>query len=102
MSRILSREGARPQVSGFFFKAIVQSVLIFDAEMWVVTPHIGRFLGGFQDQVARRLMGRLPQQILDGRWVYTSAEAAREEAGLELMETYIWKRHNTVAQYIVM
>ena len=38
MSRILSREGVRPRVSGFLFKAVVQSVLIFGAEMWVVTP----------------------------------------------------------------
>ena len=28
------------------------------------------------------------------------AELAREEAGFELMEIYIWKSHNTVAHYI--
>ena len=44
MSRILSREGSRPQVSIFFLKAIVQSVLLFGAETWVVTPNMGRFL----------------------------------------------------------
>ena len=38
MSRILIREGARPRVSGFFFKAAVQSVLLFGAETWVVIP----------------------------------------------------------------
>ena len=38
MSSILIRNGARPRVSGFFFKSVVQSVLIFDAEMWVVSP----------------------------------------------------------------
>ena len=31
MLRILSREGARPQVSGFIFKVVVQSVLFFGA-----------------------------------------------------------------------
>ena len=31
MSRILSREGARPRLSDFFFKDVVQSVLLFDA-----------------------------------------------------------------------
>ena len=29
MLRILSREGAAPQVSGFFFKAVIQAVLLF-------------------------------------------------------------------------
>ena len=52
---ILSREGARPWVHTFFFKAIVQSVLLFCAETWVVTPRMGRVLGGFQDQVERQL-----------------------------------------------
>ena len=45
MSRILSREGESPRVYGFFFKAVFQSVLLFSAEMWVVTPRMGRFLG---------------------------------------------------------
>ena len=38
MMRILSREGVRLRVSRFFFKSVVQSVLLFDVEMWVVTP----------------------------------------------------------------
>ena len=33
-----------------------------------------------------------------GKWEHTVAEAAREEEGLETMETYIWRRQNTVAQ----
>ena len=32
MTRILSREGAQPRVSGFFFKAVVQAVLLFGSE----------------------------------------------------------------------
>ena len=37
MSKILSREGARPRVPGIFFKAVVRSVLLFGAETWVLT-----------------------------------------------------------------
>ena len=32
-------------------------------------------------------MGRLPYQRLNGKWDYTSAEAARVKAGFEPMET---------------
>ena len=46
MSRILSREVATPRVSGFFFKAVIQVVLIFEAENWVITPRMGTALGG--------------------------------------------------------
>ena len=49
VTSILSREGAELRVSVFFFKAMVQLILIFGAETWVVIPRIGRVLGGFQD-----------------------------------------------------
>ena len=62
-------------MSGIFFKDAVQLVLLFGAEMWVVTPCMVRVLGGFQYRVARRMMGRLPQRKSDGRWEYNSAEA---------------------------
>ena len=53
MTRILSREGERPRVFGFFFKSVVQSVLLFGVETWVLTPCMGRVLGDFQNQVVR-------------------------------------------------
>ena len=89
ISKILSREGEIPRVSGYFFKVVVQLVLLFSEETWVVTPHMGRPLRGFQDQVARRLTGSLPQWRMDRRWNYTSTEAAIVEAGFETMETYV-------------
>ena len=46
MKIIISREEEEPQVSGFFFKDVVQVVLIFGLETWVVTPRVGRALGG--------------------------------------------------------
>ena len=47
MTRIPSREGARPRVSGLFFKADIHSVLLLEADMWVVTSNTGLILGGF-------------------------------------------------------
>ena len=45
MSRIMSRERARLRVSGFFFKSVIQSVLIFGAETWVVSLALDRSWG---------------------------------------------------------
>ena len=46
MLRILSREGTPPRVSGIFFKAVIWTVLLLGAETWVVTPRMGKALGG--------------------------------------------------------
>ena len=37
LSRILIREGVDPKVSGNFYKAVSQAVLLFGAETWVLT-----------------------------------------------------------------
>ena len=46
MTRILSRERAVMWVSVLFFKAVVQAVLLFGSETSVVTPCMGKDLGG--------------------------------------------------------
>ena len=68
MLRILSREGATPRVSRFFLKAMIQAVPLFGAETLVVTPFMGKALGGFQTQVARRLTGKLLRRTTDETW----------------------------------
>ena len=77
-------------------------MLLLVLETWVVTPRMGRSLGGFQDKVARILMGHLPRRKPDRNWTYTSEVAAREEVGFQTMEEYIWELHNTFVQYIAM
>ena len=47
LNRVLSREGADKRVSGIVFKAVVQQVLLFGAETWVLTPRIERALDSF-------------------------------------------------------
>ena len=54
---MLIREGERPCVYIFFFKDVVQSVLLFCAETWVVTTRMRRVLRGFHELVARQLTG---------------------------------------------
>ena len=60
MSRILGIDGANPRVSGIFFKAVVQAVLIFGAETWVMTPCMVRTLGGSNTGYINRSQGGSP------------------------------------------
>ena len=42
LAKILRREDSNPRGSGMFFKAVVQAVLLFRLETWVLTPHMER------------------------------------------------------------
>ena len=83
-----------------FFKAVVQQVLLFGAETWVVSPIMERALRAFIHGAARRLTGIQPRRGRDGKLSYPSLEGSMKEAGLTNVRTYINRRHNTVAQYI--
>ena len=64
---ILSREGVTKRVLGNFFKAVVQQVLLFGAETWVVSPRMERALSAFIHGAARRITGRQPRRGRDGK-----------------------------------
>ena len=62
MTRILSREGAALWVSGFYFKAVAQAVLLFGSETWVVTPHMSKDLGGVSGTGSETYDGTAPAE----------------------------------------
>ena len=103
MSQIVDKEGADPKISGHFFKAVVQVVLLFGAETWVLTPRLEQALSRFQNRVARRLIERYPRRRGGGgSWEYPLLAAAMAEAVFEEMRAYVTSRQNMVAQYIAM
>ena len=87
---------------GNFFKAVVQQVLLFGAETWVVTPIMERALNSFLHISARRITGRQPRIGKDGKWFKPPLEGAMKEAGFKDVRASINTRQNTVAQYIAM
>ena len=100
LSRILIREGAEMRVSGNFFKAVVQAVLLFLAEMWVLTPMIERALESFMHGAAHRIMGNQPRIGGGGKWTYPPLKEAMLGAGFEGIRKAVTRRQNTDVQYI--
>ena len=47
LSQVLGREGADPKASQMFYTAVVQAVLLFGAETWVLTPRMDKVLESF-------------------------------------------------------
>ena len=79
-----------------FYKAVVQSVLLYGCESWVITQQVLKTLEGFHHSVARRLSGLVPRYIpAENRWHYPPIELALEKAGLFPIEHYISVRQNT-------
>ena len=67
-----------------------------------MTPRMGRYLGGIQQRVARRITGSHHQRLMERSWNYPPLEVAMQKAGFEEVEVYSLRMRNMVAHYIVM
>jgi hypothetical protein len=68
----LSKTGVSPRHIGYFYKAIVQSVLLYWSETWTVTPQMLATLDGFHHQIARKIANQQPIRHPDNTWTYPS------------------------------
>ena len=90
VSQVLVREKAEPRIAAMFYKAVVQSVLLYGAETWVITRAVLDKLEGFHKRVARRLANKLPYYVpLEDKWIYPDIKEALKITGMYTMEHYI-------------
>ena len=68
---------------GQIYLAVVQSVLLYRSETWLMMMQIGKVLGGFRYRLARSLISRKPWLGRDVVWIYPPLEDAMTEAGLQ-------------------
>ena len=101
LQRVLRAENASPRVSGMFYKATVQAVLLFGSESWNLSPSAIKCLEGFHLRAARRMTGMMPREQPDGSWTYPSSEKVLEKAGLHTIQHYMEVRRNTILKFLI-
>ena len=85
---------------GCFYTVVVQIIILFGSETWVVMPNIKHLFGGFHHKVERRIPRKISRRQVKGALDYLPLQDAIRAAEIEEIETYISIRKNMVAQYI--
>ena len=80
---MLIREGLDDRTLRRIYVVVVQLILLYGSETWVMTPYIGRIWGIFHHRVAHRLTRRQPRRGWSSGWVYPLLEEAMAELGLQ-------------------
>ena len=58
----MGQEGAEARTLGNFYRAVVQDIIIFRSENWVIYPHIRSNLVGFNKHVIHIMKGHKPRR----------------------------------------
>ncbi len=100
-SRMIRAENASPRACGIFYKATVQSILLFGSETWNLSPVSLKSLEGFHLRATWRMAGKRPKKLPDGTWMYPNTAADLDEVGLKTIAYYIGVHRQHIASYIV-
>ena len=87
-------------MTGKLYVGVVQAVLLFGSEIWVMTLQREKAIMGFHHREVRLMAGIVPKFQLNGTWIYQLIGEALTKVGLEEIRLYITGRQNTVTQYI--
>jgi hypothetical protein len=100
--KLLCGEGAKePETMAKFYLAIVQAVLLYGADTWIVSKRAHNRLRSFHHHCARYITRRHIRKDENNEWICScpaSAEVVLEQAGLKTIDEYIKKRNNTPKQ----
>ena len=100
VARILSREEATSGTMAYFYKAIVQAVLLYGSESWVLTERMRKALNSFHHRCARYIAGEHIRQLPDGEWIHPPTADILDKCKLRTIDEYIERRKRTVSAFI--
>jgi hypothetical protein len=86
IARILTIDGASPRVMGYFYKAIIQIVLLYGSESWTLTGRMIGRLRSFHHRVAGYITGRHIKELEDGTYFCPPMKEVLNAAGMETIE----------------
>ncbi len=90
VGQMLRMENALPRTTAKFYKAIVQSILLYGSKTWVLSKAIMARLKGFHIHVVYQMAKEyVPSQGPHSQWIYPSSDKVLEECGMHTIQHYI-------------
>ena len=97
---MLRREGADPFVLGIFYNEVVQAMLIFGAETWVLTAEISQKLKGVHVGFLRQVTRKKTQRLGGNSYQKVPVDIALHASGIQPLNTHIDKRQAAVEECV--
>ena len=100
VSGVLVKTEAMVRAREMFYKAVVQAVLLYRRNIWVVRYVLMKFLEGSHYRISSIIVGKTAQQVGDEGWELPPVEDALEAAELLKVQEFVKRQQATIKQYI--
>ena len=82
VSGVMVKAGATVQSKSMLYKEVVQAVLIYGGNIWVVTDAMMKVMELFHHRIAQRISGKMTWRVRVEGWESIPVEEALEAVGL--------------------
>ncbi len=101
VGQVLWSKNAPPPIATRFYQAIVQAILLYGSETWVISRTALARLEGFHIRAAYRMAKmNKPKRSPGNVWEYPRSADVLKECGMKTMEEYIHTRRQTITTYV--
>ena len=100
VGKILKTKGANPKIMAKFYLTIVQAVLLYGADSWVIKKRDYDALRSFHRRAARYMTGQHIRKLDGNKWEYPNHEELLKICGLLEIDTYIARQRGTLRKYL--
>jgi hypothetical protein len=102
VGQVLMVDNTPPKTSAKFYKAVVQSVLLYSSKTWNLTTTALAWLEGFHICAVYRMAEKhKPKKGPNHTWAYPWSSDVLQECGMATISHYINIRRATIFQYVV-
>ncbi len=101
VGQVLRSKNVSPFVAARFYQAIIQAILLYGSESWVISWTAMARLEGFHIRAAYRMAKtNRPKREPNREWIYPRSKDVLKECGMRTMEEYILACRQTIAVYV--
>ena len=98
----MRREGADPIILEKFYCVVVQVVLLFGSETWVLTAAMLQKLEGVHVGFLRQVTGMKAQSLGGDTWIKEGVDRVLQAAGTKTILGFINRIQVTVAEWVAL
>ena len=98
--RYFKGRGKETTVLAKIYRVLVQAVLFFGAETWVLTEKMSQRLEGLHVIFLRQVTRKQAKRRRDGSWRQIPTEEVLQGAGKQTLRIYVVRRQATVAEWV--